>query len=67
MTFKRNVLFFTILSAIANGDNTIPLLSQATGESSVTWFRYFTKYSDLIEMGNLPLLGSLIKSDYPTY
>ena len=31
------------------------------------WFRYFTKYSDLIEMGNLPLLGSLIKSDYPTY
>ena len=31
------------------------------------WFRYFTKYSDLIEMGNLPLLGSLIKSDNPTY
>lgn len=103
---KKYGNYFAILSAIANGDNTIPHLTQATGESSVTghlkrleedyelitkrrpifakegtqtvrfeitdlflrfWFRYFTKYSDLIEMGNLPLLGSLIKSDYPTY
>ena len=103
---KKYGNYFAILSAIANGDKTIPRLTQDTGESGVTghlkrleedyelitkrrpifakegtqtvrfeitdlflrfWFRYFTKYSDLIEMGNLPLLGTLIKNDYPTY
>lgn len=103
---KKYGNYFAILSAIANGDNTIPKLNDTTGETTVTghlkrleedyelivkkrpifakdgtqtvrfdisdlflrfWFRYFTKYSDLIETGNLELLGKIIKDDYPTY
>jgi len=103
---KKYGNYFAVLSAIANGDNTIPKLIGSIGEASVTghlkrleedyelitkkrpvfakdgtqtvryeisdlflrfWFRYFTKYSDLIETGNLALLGKIIKNDYPTY
>lgn len=103
---KKYGNYFAILSAIANGDNTIPKLNDATGETTVTghlkrleedyeliakkrpifakdgtqtvrfeisdlflrfWFRYFTKYNDLIETGNLELMGKIIKDDYPTY
>lgn len=103
---KKYGNYFAILSAIANGDNTIPKLNDTTGETTVTghlkrleedyelitkkrpifakdgtqtvrfeisdlflrfWFRYFTKYNDLIETGNLELLGKIIKDDYPTY
>ncbi|MDL2212372.1 ATP-binding protein [Bacteroides sp. OttesenSCG-928-N06] len=98
--------YFSILTAIANGKNTIPEIEESMGDASVTghlkrleedyelikkkrpifakegtqtvryeisdmflrfWFRYFTKYSDLIESQNLPLLADIIKKDYPTY
>lgn len=103
---KKYGNYFAVLSAIANGDNTIPKLSDVTGETSITghlkrleedyelisrkrpifakegtqtvrfeisdlflrfWFRYFTKYNDLIETGNFELLSKIIKDDYPTY
>lgn len=31
------------------------------------WFRYFIKYQQYIEIGNLKGLADIIKSDYPTY
>lgn len=31
------------------------------------WFRYFVKYQQYIEIGNLKGLADIIKSDYPTY
>jgi AAA+ ATPase superfamily predicted ATPase len=31
------------------------------------WFRYFWKNQQLIEIGNLTVLGNIIKNDYPTY
>ena len=101
---KKYGNYFAVLSAIANGDNTIPKLSDVTGETSITghlkrleedyelisrkrpifakegtqtvrfeisdlflrfWFRYFTKYNDLIETGNFELLSKIIKDDYP--
>ena len=34
--YNHGGYFFAILSAIANGDNTIPRLTQAMGESGVT-------------------------------
>jgi AAA+ ATPase superfamily predicted ATPase len=103
---KKYGNYFAVLSAIANGNNTIPKLSDVTGETSITghlkrleedyelisrkrpifakegtqtvrfeisdlflrfWFRYFTKYNDLIETGNFELLSKIIKDDYPTY
>jgi AAA+ ATPase superfamily predicted ATPase len=103
---KKYGNYFSLLSAIANGYNTITKLCEQTGETTVTghlkrleedyelitkkrpmfakegtqtvrfeifdlflrfWFRYFTKYNNLIETRNYKLLGEIIKNDYPTY
>ncbi|KAA6318326.1 hypothetical protein EZS27_031649 [termite gut metagenome] len=31
------------------------------------WFRYFEKYSSLVEINNFKALAHIIKNDYPTY
>ncbi|KAA6342836.1 hypothetical protein EZS27_009449 [termite gut metagenome] len=97
--------YFSILTAIANGNNTISAMETKLGislggylkrleedyeliskkrpvlskEGSQTlryeitdpflrfWFRYFDKYSSLVEINNFKALAHIIKNDYTTY
>lgn len=98
--------YFSILSAISNGRNTLPEIEASMGGTSIGgqlkrleedyslvkrkrpilskentqtvryevsdlflrfWFRYFIKYQNYIEIGNLERLADIIKKDYPTF
>lgn len=102
---KKYGNYFSILSAIAEGNNTIsaienklsinvgghlkrleedyeliakkrPILAKEGTQNlryEITdhflrfWFRYFEKYSSLIEISNFKALANIIKNDYTTY
>lgn len=102
---KKYGNYFSLLAAIASGNNTFPMLEEEMGknmggllnrleedyelikkkrpilakEGTQTvryeisdlflrfWFRYFIKYQQYIEIGNLKGLADIIRDDYPTY
>ena len=102
---KKYGNYFSLLAAIASGNNTFPTLEEEMGKNMGGllnrleedyelikkkrpilakegtqavryeisdlflrfWFRYFIKYQQYIEIGNLKGLADIIKNDYPTY